>query len=911
MHAGHGTLQINSDNTYTYTLDASYAADVKALAQGATVAGGTFTLVAVDSHGLASAGKDVTVTLMGVNDAPTFTVTPSVTTVTEDSTAKASGTFALADVDSDGSLQHLSITSSNTGNTVTQDFNIVAKTGTASITSSYGTLTMKADGTYSYTLNNSSSSVQALKAGESYTDIFTILSKDSHGEASGSQTISVLVKGTNDTPAVSVSAPSGTVTEDSLAQTATGTFSIVDKDHDGNLQTLTITSNGNSATASQDMDLSLKSGTASVSSNYGTLTLNGNGTYSYALNNGSASVQGLKTNESYTDQFTVVAKDSTGLNSVSKTISVVINGTNDIPVLTVSAPSGNLVEDSATLNKAKGTFTVVDVDHDGKSQTLSITSADTGSSVSQDMDFAAKTGAASITSHFGTLSMKADGTYSYTLDNSSNYLHALQAGETKTDTFTIATKDSTGLTRTQTITMEITGTNDAPVITSAAPAYSVVEGSAAQLGELTVKDAEHDALTYAISYSTGSAVSAHSGADAVVPGSYGSLTMDATGHYSYTMDSHALAAGQHATEVFHVTVDDGQGGTTTQDITFNLTGVNDAPVAHGGSFTNVTGQLVATDADAGETASLHYTGGGDATFGHVTVDANGTYHYDLNIHSEQGVDLINHELTATGWQANSTLHDGFLFSAADAHSTSNAATVDLAISGTVTDAFGGHAVEIGTGASAIHLVFGSSANDVINLSGSTPTESHVLYGGEGDDTLYGGNAGDYLFGGLGHDHLEGGLGTDHLYGGIGNDFLDGKGSASGDFLDGGEGNDIMAFNHNDTVDGGTGINVLLVKDAGADVDSLFADHGHVKNIDVMLTGAAASLTDARDLQNNLGVTLDNNSVTLDSTKWTAVDGSNHSWKSADGSVLTVADGSTHSTDDEAAKIVIQLQNHMG
>ena len=225
---------------------------------------------------------------------------------------------------------------------------------------------MKADGTYSYELNNDSASVQALKTGESYTDTFTVYSEDSHRKASGSQTISVLVKGTNDTPAVSVSAPSGTVTEDSLAQTATGTFSIVDKDHDGNLQTLTITSTGNSSSASQAMDLSAGSGTASVSSNYGKLTLNGDGTYSYELNNSSASVQGLKANESYTDQFTVVAKDSTGLNSISKTINVVINGTNDAPV--VASVAHDVVEGSAAQLVA---LAVTDADHDALTYAIS------------------------------------------------------------------------------------------------------------------------------------------------------------------------------------------------------------------------------------------------------------------------------------------------------------------------------------------------------------------------------------------------------------------------------------------------------------------------------------------------------------------------------------------------------------
>lgn len=83
-----------------------------------------------------------------------------------------------------------------------------------------------------------------------------------------------------------------------------------------------------------------------------------------------------------------------------------------------------------------------------------------------------------------------------------------------------------------------------------------------------------------------------------------------------------------------------------------------------------------------------------------------------------------------------------------------------------------------------------------------------LYGGSGNDTLTGGTGVNVLSGGDGNDILIGGPTTDYLYGGAGNDTL--TGGSGNDYLNGGPGADSMS--------GGTG-NDTYVVDSQADVVS--------------------------------------------------------------------------------------------
>ena len=62
---------------------------------------------------------------------------------------------------------------------------------------------------------------------------------------------------------------------------------------------------------------------------------------------------------------------------------------------------------------------------------------------------------------YGTLIIGADGSYTYTADQSA--ADALDAGETADDVFTYTVTDENGATTTATLTITVSGSNDAPV----------------------------------------------------------------------------------------------------------------------------------------------------------------------------------------------------------------------------------------------------------------------------------------------------------------------------------------------------------------------------------------------------------------------------------------------------------------
>ena len=79
-----------------------------------------------------------------------------------------------------------------------------ASQGLHFISTKYGTLTVNPDGTYSYTLNNDSSEVQRLSEGQSKVETFEVTVTDTWG-ANSSQTITVTINGSNDTPVINIS----------------------------------------------------------------------------------------------------------------------------------------------------------------------------------------------------------------------------------------------------------------------------------------------------------------------------------------------------------------------------------------------------------------------------------------------------------------------------------------------------------------------------------------------------------------------------------------------------------------------------------------------------------------------------------------------------------------------------------
>ena len=67
---------------------------------------------------------------------------------------------------------------------------------------------------------------------------------------------------------------------------------------------------------------------------------------------------------------------------------------------------------------------------------------------------------------YGTVTIAANGSWTYTLNNNDPDTNALAQGQTVTDVFNYTMSDTNGATSSTTLTITITGTNDAPVAVS-------------------------------------------------------------------------------------------------------------------------------------------------------------------------------------------------------------------------------------------------------------------------------------------------------------------------------------------------------------------------------------------------------------------------------------------------------------
>src|SRR5438477_12573689 len=98
------------------------------------------------------------------------------------------------------------------------------------------------------------------------------------------------------------------------------------------------------------------------------------------------------------------------------------------------------------------------------------------------------------TGSYGNFAVNAStGVWTYTLDNAAH--QSLAAGETHTETFAVTVTDDFGATATQNVVLTVTGTNDAPVITSGAQSGTVKEDTVlVATGTITSSDADHGAI---------------------------------------------------------------------------------------------------------------------------------------------------------------------------------------------------------------------------------------------------------------------------------------------------------------------------------------------------------------------------------------------------------------------------------
>ena len=880
----YGTLHIDpATGKYIYTLN-NADPEVQGLDAKSSIKE-TFTITVTDKHGEMTT-VDVTVNVKGTDDTPELTL-GKVLSVREGD-ADAVGDTAVGfdkDIADQGHLTY-SFGEDADGNPITK------------VPTEYGTFTIDpTTGAYTFTLDNTSETVLKMAAGRLYETSIMVTVTDTSG-LSATKELVVNIEGTNTAPVITsgangvIIANPDPLVEDGGVSKVTGQVTAREYDEGDHVVAFKFVNDKGELVDS-------------LTGKYGTISIDKDGNYTYTFNNGQA--QHLGAGEMTAEHFNVVAVDTYGAQTTTPSdLQIQIQGTNDAPVITSPTPVLNLTELASGQAEITGTITFNDADKkaDGTfydTHTFSVRPAGAAE---------AENGAAAE-GKYGTLTIDEHGNYKYTLTSD-----ALGEGDKYTETFTATVDDGNGGKATQTITVNLTGTNDAPVITESHTDNGTTGAFIFTDADVKADGSFYDAHSFAISVDG----KAH-GVTLDSTGTHGTVTIDGLGtfeltqghggnwHYAFTASPEAIAGaalGSLVTHDFQIIVNDGHAtamtpaGEDSLSVSFMGTGTPPADMDLGNLTPGMAqgDHLPGMDADGHQLAYAFdkaVDGNIQGEFGSLHFNAEtGQYTYTLDT-SEDGL----HKL-AQAQADGSALKESFGYTVSGHEGHSNGS---LEIN--LTD---------------LHTQLGHAGADT--LGDQTAAHSQVIFGEGGDDVIHGGAGNDWLFGGEGDDQIFGGTGDDILYGGAGNDYLDG--GTGHNSLYGGAGNDILVYNQGMAhASGGEGIDFLVGAEKDT-LDSLFAnpDNNPIQSdIEVLITSKpdSLSLTNLDDLK-SIGISIEGDKLHL-SGDWTptAIGGEEHgislgnyaefTHHSDHGDITILVQSGTPATDDLAQQIVQNTLNH--
>ncbi|HAR08292.1 MAG TPA: adhesin, partial [Cobetia sp.] len=313
----------------------------------------------------------------------------------------------------------------------------------------YGTLTLNADGSFSYVVDNSNPAVEALRtANDTLTEVFVYRSVDPLG-ASTTARLTVTIEGRDDAP-VAADNVALAVADSDQGTGRDPSGNVLDNDSDIDAGDQLAVSGARPGTEAAGGALSTPSaGTITLTGQYGTLTLATDGSYTYAVDQTNAEILGLGPLEFRRDVFTYEARDLAGLVDLAE-LTVFVRGQNQAPV--PGADDGLAVEAGGRDNATPGADAVGNVldndsDVDGDislgvnllGPNLTVTGVRTGDDPTGGTE---GTLGNALVGRYGSLVMEADGSYRYQVDDNNPEVQALrQSGQTLVDVFTYALED--------------------------------------------------------------------------------------------------------------------------------------------------------------------------------------------------------------------------------------------------------------------------------------------------------------------------------------------------------------------------------------------------------------------------------------------------------------------------------------
>jgi len=471
----------------------------------------------------------------------------------------------------------------------------------------YGTLTVDGSGQWTYTLDNSNPLLEDLDTGETETETFTVQVEDDNG-ATDTQTVTVTINGNTDNELV-------TATDDTASADEDGASVIIDvlandSAPDG-VASVTITAGPSEGTAVVNVDNTI--------------------TFDPALD-----FQDLAPGEPRDVTITYELEDTDG-DTATATVTVTVTGTNDAPVVQNVVTAAD--EDGAAVT---GSFDGddVDSDDDGTTLTYSVTTAPAEGSVLNNND----------------------GTFSF--DPGADF-QDLAPGETRDVTFDYTATDSHGaVSNIGTVTVTVTGTNDAPVVQNVSGLVDDNPIIGAFDGDDVDSDDNPSSLTYTITANPveGTVFNNNDGTFQFEPGS----------------DFVDLAIGETRDVTFEYTATDSHGAVSnTGIVTLTVIGTNEAPVVQNivsaavedgpAVIDSFDGDDIDSDDDG---TTLTYTVTSTPSEGSVTNNNDGTFSFDPGADFQDLAEGDTRDVT-------------FEYTATDSHgAVSNTGVVTVTVTGT-------------------------------------------------------------------------------------------------------------------------------------------------------------------------------------------------------------------------------------
>ena len=570
----------------------------------------------------------------------------------------------------------------------------------------------------------------SLLVDETETIIFSYTITDGNGGETP-QTATITLTGTNDLPVVGAAIESSVDEDDAM-------FSI------DLLDGVTDADAGQTAT----LDLMLTSALpAGVTLSGSTLT----------VDPASSAFQGLAAGETQIVPVTFNVVDVDG-GTTPQTATITITGGNDVPTI-----DGVFVGDI--------TDQVVSV-----TGTISVTDLDDGQSGVQ---------AGQQAGSFGTFDIAENGEWVFTPGTDTFIVNSLPAGSVAQDVFNITSIDGTVV---ETVTITITGTNDAAIFSGDTTGIGDDFEATTITGQIISTDIDgNDGVFLPVT------------ASATSDNGFGTFTLTAAGAWVFVVNTNnpfvaALVPGGSTTDSFTIFSEDG----TPLSVAVTINGNNELAGADD-ALEILPGE--------GEVTVIEGTSGDDRLDGGFGIDLLLGFEGDDVVVGGVNDDIL------LGLDGNDILSGG--------------SENDLLIGGFGQDLLdGGTGNDVLEGGAGDDTINGGEGDDVILGEAG----SNTLFGNGGNDIIVGNDQVDVIFGEDGDDIIVGGAGMNTLSGGLGNDLIIGGNDL--DVVSAGDGNDTVETNGgDDNIIAGDGDNIVLagagndIVSAGSGADVLIGDLG--------------------------------------------------------------------------------------